>query len=145
MAGVAAWELDAAAYESDRVAPMWLGQGSPIAVDALAVAWPPVPTWVNPPYSVKGGPLGRWVDRCVEAQDRGSTVALLVPMSSSSAWFDRALSCAELYRFRRRIAFVPPAGLDWTADGSRHDPALFVFRPGRAGAGSLSTLTIPEG
>lgn len=62
--------LDAAANRANAKLPRYLGPGSDLAEDALAVAWPLEQgnIWLNPPYS--RGLQARFIQKALEEHDR---------------------------------------------------------------------------
>ena len=152
LAEVPAWDLDAAACELDHVAPMWFGSGG-IVADALAVSSWAAPTpatkagavWCNPPYSGRGGHLAAWVAAGIRAADDGAVVVMLLPASIGSVWFGRAHLRGRVWRYPRRLAFVPPTDSPGRLGGPRHDSILDELRPDGAGAGEFVSITRESG
>jgi phage N-6-adenine-methyltransferase len=102
-----ALDVDLAARADNAVAPRYLGPGSALSVDALAIDWRGVleergNAWSNPPFS----DIAPWAQRCAAVRDRRAWTLLLVPASVGTAWFsahvhDRAM----VYFLSPRLAF----------------------------------------
>lgn len=124
--------LDAASAGDDAVAPRWLTPDD----DARAASWaracaPGMPrAWCNPPYSRLGGGLLAWVEAAVRARDEGLAVALLVPPSTSTRYWQLLQGEAdEVLLLSRRVAFLDP-NTGEAQKGNRGDSAVALFRPG---------------
>jgi phage N-6-adenine-methyltransferase len=103
--------MDAAAIEANAVSRYWYGPGSPFAVDALGVPWPPVDgiVWLNPPYGPPGT-IEKWIAKARQERDAGARVLMLLPADTSTRWYHdvtRTELC-ELVPFR--LAFDAPDG-----------------------------------
>ena len=131
-------EIDAAASRENTKCERWLGPSSPWAEDALSTCdWGktcgivdrPARIFCNPPYSQKGGPLERWVERfSKEADIYGHLVVALLPATPATRWFHSIREQrAAIFFFRRRIAFDPPVGVEVANNRPRHDPMLVVW------------------
>jgi phage N-6-adenine-methyltransferase len=80
------WDL--AANDRNAVCPRYLGPGSHVSDDALAVDWlevvgPRSVAWLNPPFAN----IAPWAERCARIRDRGSWTLLLVPASVGTNWW----------------------------------------------------------
>ena len=81
--------------------------------DGLAKDWSNERCFVNPPYS----DVEPWAEKCETAR----VACLLVPVSSDSKWWHRALNSAVMIDFfLRRIDFVPPASVMASSCNGRH-------------------------
>lgn len=97
--GRTGFDLDAAAREDNRKAPIHYGPGSSM-VDGLAAAWgtggggKPLAVWCNPPY---GRELKKWVEKAAtEAREGRAVVAMLIPARTDTRYFhDRIWDAAE--------------------------------------------------
>jgi DNA (cytosine-5)-methyltransferase 1 len=115
------FDLDAAAEAHNALCPRWLGPGSPLAEDALAVHWgglgatlPRV--WCNPPYSL----ARQFVEKAsAEARAGRARTTLLLPATTGVRWFQQCVWDAPARRFRigvevqfvaGRIEFLRPDG-----------------------------------
>jgi phage N-6-adenine-methyltransferase len=101
------------------------------AMDGLSVPWggsgwmPSV--YVNPPYSKAREP---WVERCIEAGERGQKVVLLIPAATDTRIFQKAAATSTAVVFvkgrvkfgilrpnRRQVAASHPSALiGWNTD-----------------------------
>jgi DNA N-6-adenine-methyltransferase (Dam) len=73
------------------------------ASDGLAHPWNMPRIFVNPPYGKAREP---WVDRCIEAAERGHRVILLMPAATDTRVFQRAASTAQSVVFiKGRVKF----------------------------------------
>lgn len=71
--------------------------------DGAAQPWDAATIYVNPPYSRA---RERWVSRCIEAAERGSSVVLLMPSHTDTRLFHRCLASASHVVFiRGRVKF----------------------------------------
>lgn len=72
-------------------------------VDGLARTWDAESIYVNPPYGKAREP---WVERCVDAAQRGVRVVLLMPAATDTRIFQRALATSSAAVFiRGRVKF----------------------------------------
>jgi hypothetical protein len=72
--------------------------------DGLSQTWMGF-CWLNPPYGREILPL--WVEKFCQ---HGNGI-ILVPERTSTRWWQRLSSCADLILFvNRKIAFIPPSG-----------------------------------
>lgn len=87
------FNLDAAANQYDTFCETYISEET----NALAIDWckhahgikpSEGRAWVNPPYSPKGGPLIRWVQKFIEERDHGWTIVALLPADTSTKWWD---------------------------------------------------------
>ncbi len=88
--------------------------------DGLAQPWSGV-VWCNPPY---GRTVGQWIERAYLSSQMGTTVVMLVPARTDTAWWHRwALKATEVRYIQGRLKF----------GGAKHNApfasALLVFRP----------------
>lgn len=111
------FDLDAAAHADNAVAEHWLGPGSSISEDALAVPWRltpvhgPVSVFANPPWNR----VGEWVAHALAEVQAGhcEVVVLVLPTRAETAWW-RALECppegviSQRDMIRGRVAYVDP-------------------------------------
>jgi hypothetical protein len=77
-------------------------------VDGAAEPWDASTIYVNPPY---GKARERWVERCIEAAERGSKVVLLIPAATDTRIFQRAMlttDSAVLIRGRVKFGVLRP-------------------------------------
>lgn len=99
--------------------------------DGLVKPWTwaegPQTVYVNPPYGKAREP---WVERCIEAGERGQRVVLLVPAHTDTRIFQKAMQTASSVCFirgrvkfgvlranrRQEAASHPSALLGWNAD-----------------------------
>lgn len=108
---------DCAASEANTVTPgYWFGEGSHVALDALAIRWmdvlliehgePGKALWLNPPFS--GGQIKRWLPRIEEAARDGLTTVCLFPTDTSTDYF----RWAQAFEMRGvgRLIFETPDG-----------------------------------
>lgn len=115
--------LDAAASIENRLAPAFFSE----SMNSLQQQWPPVPIWVNPPYS----DIKTWVNKAIEASRTGSTVVMLVPADPSVVWFQKAWNSATEMRFiSGRLAFInETTGQPFT--GNNKGSVIIIWRPGQ--------------
>lgn len=115
--------LDAAANSGNTLCPLWLGPGSEIHDDALALARWGQPgeqrrVFANPPYS--RGMVDKFVRKAhVEAKAKRARVCLLVPSVTEVPWWHDLVWNAERGKFRvgvtveflkPRVRFCRPDG-----------------------------------
>lgn len=137
--------LDAAATEANTCRPLWLGPGSLISADALAVAWTwetlrtaagrlepwlsewiereiardvPLSVWCNPPYGPPGT-LAKWVAHIRRQRDEhGTRTTLLGPGDHSVGWLRECIRDGEIVEdLPYRVAFDAPDGSTHNAHG----------------------------
>lgn len=71
--------------------------------DGLARSWECEGIYCNPPYGKAREP---WVERCIEAGERGFAVILLIPAATDTRIFQRAVSTSSAVVFvRGRVKF----------------------------------------
>ena len=71
--------------------------------DGAAESWEAQSIFCNPPYSKA---RERWVDRCMEAAERGSRVVLLMPSHTDTRTFHKAIRTASHVLFiKGRVKF----------------------------------------
>jgi len=101
--------------DDDGLARVWHGPG-----------WMPT-VYVNPPYSRAKEP---WMERCIEAGERGQKVVLLIPAHTDTRIFQRTIATASAVVFirgrvkfgvlranrRQEAASHPSALLGWNVD-----------------------------
>ena len=86
----------------------------------------------NPPY---GKQIGEWVRKAYEEAQRGTTIVLLIPSRTDTAYFhDYIYGKAELRFVRGRLKFTDEDG---NAKQSAPFPSMVVVYNGRANNGSL--------
>lgn len=92
------------------------------ASDGLAEAWNIDRIYVNPPYGKAREP---WVERCIEAAERGLRVILLMPAATDTRVFQRAATTARavvLIKGRVKFGVLRPNRRQAAAS---HPSALF--------------------
>jgi phage N-6-adenine-methyltransferase len=78
--------------------------------------------WCNPPYGTK---IGKWVAKGYREAQKGSTVVMLIPSRTDTAWWhDYCMKAAEIRLVRGRLRF---SGATINAP---FPSAVIVFRPG---------------
>jgi phage N-6-adenine-methyltransferase len=79
------FNLDVAARAENAKCELFYGPGSTLAEDALTTDWGGVgfTVWMNPPYSI----AGRFIKKAREEADKGTTVVMLLPVRSDTAWW----------------------------------------------------------
>lgn len=104
--GKIAWDL--AAHADNCVVPDYLGPGSSLAEDSLAIGWTALPhgyaetLWLNPPYS----DIRPWAFFASGYTGPGRVI-MLTPASIGSKWFaDHVYGVAEVHALRPRLTFV---------------------------------------
>lgn len=125
-----AFNLDAAASALNAKCPAYF-DGETASSDGLLQPWTvagqPARVWCNPPYNPTGA-IEAWLTKGIEQAREGVLSVFLIPMSSSTGWFnDLVVPYAEWHTFRLRIAFEDP-----TADARenpKQDNLLVVFNP----------------
>lgn len=81
--------IDLAANADNSVCAFWLGPGSSLAEDSLALDWSGLGWggsglyWLNPPYE----DIAPWARKAAIEGALGATIAMLVPASIGSNWF----------------------------------------------------------
>ena len=118
LAGVDAFDLDAAANDANALAPRW----HTLANSALAAPWLAGRVWCNPPYS----DLRPWVAKALEERPRYSVAVMLLPANrTEQSWWQDLLEPARLagdldvYFLRGRRRFDRPG---WTAPAKGDRP-----------------------
>lgn len=128
------FDLDAAARADNAVAEHWLGPGSSISEDALAVPWNkpgwPCAVFCNPPWNR----VGEWVTHALAEVQAGhcEVVVLVLPTRAETSWW-RSLECppegviSQRDMIRGRVAYVDPLaqGRSAPAEGT----TVWVLRP----------------
>ena len=93
------------------------------AENGLAQPWPGV-VWCNPPY---GRSISKWVEKGYREAQNGSTVVMLIPARTDTAyWHDYVMKAAEVRLIRGRLVF----GTGEATSNAPFPSALVVFRPG---------------
>lgn len=90
--------------------------------DGLIIDWPlNAIAYVNPPYS-RGRQL-IWAKKCIEQDQRGVKILLLLPFDTSTKLFNEYLlpHCNIVHTFDKRIKFVGAPG------SPNFDSALYLF------------------
>jgi phage N-6-adenine-methyltransferase len=113
------WDL--AATEENKVAACHFGPGSPFGEDSLATNWPQLGwCWLNPPFSN----LGEWVEKAATEARKGAQIAMLVPASVGSNWWqDWVEPWAYTAFLNGRLTFVG------CKDPYPKDCALLLYHP----------------
>jgi phage N-6-adenine-methyltransferase len=123
------FDLDAAAEPHNAKCSAFYTE----ADDGLEQRWPGV-VWCNPPY---GRSIGRWIQKGYEEAQAGSTVVMLIPARTDTAyWHDYVMKAAELRLLRGRLVF----GSGEARANAPFPSALVVFRPGNH-TPTVSTMT----
>ena len=100
------WDL--AANDRNAACPRYLGPGSHVSDDSLAVDWlevvgPRSIAWLNPPFAN----IAPWAERCARLRDRGGWTLLLVPASVGTNWWaEHAHGKGFAFWLSPRITFV---------------------------------------
>jgi phage N-6-adenine-methyltransferase len=143
------FDIDLAADETNHLCDLWLGPGSPMYDNSLAVGWssiqymwnegervPPYGPgspivqqakcgWLNPPYS--RGNLEQFLSKCVQEASKGFTTVTITPYMPSEGWFRILHEASEIREIPHRVGFLLADG---TKDNSAKFPsAITVFRP----------------
>lgn len=102
--------------------------------DGLTQSWACHTVFVNPPYS--RGNIDKWVTKCYqESKKLGTTVVVLLPVSTSSRWFhQRVLGAAEIRFFEGRIKF------DGAPDHAPFSSMLAIY--GNGARGNVSRVDV---
>jgi len=119
--------LDVAATAHNALCRQWLGPGSRLGEDALAMHWhnphllggTPLRVWCNPPYS--RGMVAQFVAKAAEETRLGfvQSATLLLPATTDVAWWHTSVWDSERGRFYRgveveflrpRVRFLRPDG-----------------------------------
>lgn len=91
--------------------------------DGLSLPWPGT-VWCNPPY---GRGIAKWIEKGYRESQVGSTVVMLIPARTDTAyWHDFVMKAAELRLLRGRLVF----GSGEARGNAPFPSALIVFRPG---------------
>lgn len=108
-------DLDLAATEANRVAPAWLGPGSPLAEDALTFDWKEAMATVRPGHWFLNPPHGNvppFARKCAEqAPAMPGVITLLVQAAVGTNWFES---------YVHRIALVLPISPRLKFVGHKH-------------------------
>jgi len=100
--------LDVAADAENRVCPRYVGVGSDLGANALAIDWaefsaPGAVVWCNPPFS----DMAPWAERCKFYRARPWWTLLLAPASVGSRWFGNFVDGYSVtFWISPRITFV---------------------------------------
>lgn len=102
--------------------------------DGLTKPWDGV-VFVNPPY---GRGINLWVERAWHESRRGSTVVMLIPARTDTAyWHDYAMRSSEIRFIRGRLDFF---GARSKGHNAPFPSAVVVFRPGCEGPPVVSSI-----
>ena len=110
------FDLDVAASAENAKAPRYYTKEQ----NGLDLPWEDARVWCNPPFAK----IIPWVMKAEEELELGTfwELFLLVPVSSSTAWFRKAyFLCTELYLFDKRLQFEGAPGT------AREDHCLFYY------------------
>lgn len=89
---------DVAASDENHLAPAWITQEQ----NALTANWGSR-NWLNPPYSE----TALWIEKALTESWKGKIVVMLLPASTSTAWFEKAFECCtEMHIITGRIGFI---------------------------------------
>lgn len=133
------FEIDLAARTEDALLSTWLGPGSALAEDALAVEWAelavsigalgPEPMrgvgYLNPPYSSQL--IRQFLLKAALEARAGFTTVALVPYTPDTRWWRLTDSAAEIRDIPHRIPYLKADGV--TKTGAMFPSAVVVFRP----------------
>lgn len=118
--------VDVAADESNHKLERWF-EGPCIAIReqcacGICSEWGDEICWSNPPYGALN--LVMWTAKYAEAVSLGATVVALLPVSTSTDWFEQVFRAAsEIRLLKRRVAFVGSTSNNTT------DSMLAIYRP----------------
>lgn len=154
--GIEGFDLDACAKVDSAKAPEWIGpdREDELERDAMAGPWRrgkgPTWVWFNPPYSRKGGGIGKWCERAmIAARDEACVVACCVfAKTETVAWHESISKAHEVFFIRGRLRFVDPitglAPMDKKGQPqSAPAPSILVFwRPGHSGPPTYHNLDL---
>lgn len=113
------FDLDAAASPHNTKVAAYYTE----ADDSLSQPWPGT-VWCNPPY---GRGIGAWLEKGWREAQNGSTVVMLVPARTDTAWWhDYVMRAAEVRLIRGRLVF----GQGEATSNAPFPCALIVFRRG---------------
>lgn len=115
--GVAGFTLDVCASDSNAKGKYFFHK----VENGLGQIWYGQNVWCNPPYRN----IVPWVEKAIAQQYRVERIFMLLPVMTSSKWFQLAAENSRWYLFRKRIAFKPPDGVK--ASSPSISNALFVF------------------
>jgi phage N-6-adenine-methyltransferase len=116
------FDVDAAAEAHNALCPVWLGPGSPVAEDALAIPWAGLGrrvlsrVFLNPPYSRAYAFVEKARD---EARAGHATTTLLLPATTDTRWFHHFVYDAPCWHWypgvevrfiQGRVGFLRPDG-----------------------------------
>ena len=125
----------------------WLGPGSALAEDALAIGWTKI--WedydrcigfMNPPYD-KTHPIGPWIEKAWIESQRGCTIVGIIPFSPQTRWYRKYIyghildeplgwnghAAMEERRLPHRETFLRPDGTE--AHNAPGNTVIIVWRP----------------
>lgn len=124
------FEVDAAAGPENSKLPNWFGP-SGIMEDALENDWSPYGDrfFVNPPYSIEGGPLSKWIEKFRSvAEEENCLVVALLPKRRNVKWYHEHIKGkAALFEPNYRFAFGPPDEEESTGPGARQGSMIVVW------------------
>ena len=125
-----AFQLDAAADETNHKCPLWLGPGG-LTHDALSMPhWGGLgPVWVNPPYSKRNGGILPWLSKARDTGLAGDLCVVLVfARTDTRAWQNVVHpSASDIYLIGGRVSFTPPQEYQGTATTAGAPSAVVVF------------------
>ena len=105
--------------------------------NALKQSWDGIIGWCNPPYSDKIP----WIEKAISAKD--STIAMLLPASTDTIWFHKALKeCASVLFTKGRVNFEAPDRI--SSSGNVGGSALFIFDKSEPNNTSIGILDLKE-
>ena len=139
--------LDPCASENNRKCERWLEgpcDGTENCGCGLCADWLEHAVFVNPPYSQ----IRLWLEKGIDAAERGATVVTLIGASTSPAWFREKVfrRAVDVFFVYPRIQFIhPPAcACKACAEGRKgsngSDSLVVVYRPGRSEGGPRFSL-----
>lgn len=97
------FELDVCANESNHKVQRYFNE----AADGLKSDWGRYVCWCNPPYN---NPMP-WVTKAREAAGNGAKVVMLLPVDTSTMWFEEVyMSANEIIFLKPRVRFVGSPG-----------------------------------
>lgn len=125
--GIYGFTLDAAAFPHNAKCARYFT----VEDDALTQRWEGV-VWCNPPYSPL---IGKWVHKGYLEAQKGSTVVMLIPARTDTAWFhDYVMRARKVTLIRGRLRFGG-------SDNSAPFPSMVVeFAPGHDGPPTFTTM-----
>ena len=121
----ATFSVDLAANQLNRKVPRYLGPGSELGENSLAVDWSQFSgdAWLNPPFAH----IQPWAEKCATTA-RSGRIFLLVPASVGSNWY-----AAHVHGRAHVVAISPRVTFVGTPDPYPKDIAIAVFSGIRGG------------